>query len=192
MVITGGTINGVGTSKSNAFAVLDPVTTMNLKVGRSLVLEAGSGAGLTSASILNSGEIKLDVGGLLNSALLLDRELDSALTVTTIDDGVINKYHTGIVLIGGKGSGRFDFNNNALTQNAYPISWTLYSGAEFTIDTSAVGFGDAYIQSLAPRGVDSSLYGYLLFAIDRESTGKSARASGDQGNFTRTEVGSCN
>ena len=96
-----------------------------------------------------------------------------------------------IILAGGKGSGRFDFNDNALTENAYPISWTLSNGGEFTIDTTVAGAGDAFIQSLAPRGVDSSLYGYLLFAIDRESTGKSKRSSTDQGNF-KSESGSCN
>jgi predicted regulator of Ras-like GTPase activity (Roadblock/LC7/MglB family) len=183
LIITGGIVGAGGTDMSNAFAVLDPVSTLNVKVGENLIIQAGQalGPGVASASIVNSGEIKLDVG----------QGFAPGVAGNIVIGG--KSYKEGIILIGGAGSGRFDFNDNALTENGYPISWTLHRGAEFTIDTTAgIGFGDAYIQSLAPRGVDSSLYGYLLFTIDREATGKSDRASSDQGNFTRTEVGSCN
>ncbi len=181
MVLTGGTVINGSTSKSNAFAELDPISTLNLQVGNNLILVGGTGPGFVSASIVNSGEIDLDVG----------RNLPLTSGNTVVIGG--KTYKSGIILVGGKGSGRFDFNNNVLTENAYPISWTIANGGEFTIDTTTAGAnaGDAFMQSLAPRGVDSSLYGYLLFAIDRESTGKSKRSTTDQGNF-KAEAGSCN
>jgi hypothetical protein len=180
MILTGGTVLNAGKSKSNAFAELDPISTLNLEVDRNLVLVGGTGAGLVSASIVNSGEIKLDVG----------KSLTNPSDATFDVNG--KTYDSGIILVGGSGSGRFDFNNNPLPDNAYPISWTIHNGGKFTIDTTAgAAAADAFIQSLAPRGVDPSLYGYLLFAIDRESTGKSKRSATDQGNL-KTEVGSCN
>jgi hypothetical protein len=128
---------------------------------------------------LNSGEIKLNVG--------TDATKPATVTIGS------QTYPKGIILVGGSGSGRFDFNNNPLTENAYPISWTLYNGGQFTIDSAGGALvGDAFIQSLAPRSVDSSLYGYLLFSIDRESTGKNGRAATDQSNFKRVEATSCN
>jgi hypothetical protein len=177
MHIKGGTVDAGGTN-SNAFAVFDPITKLNVKVGKNLILEGGSGPGIVNASILNSGEIALDIGSTF--APLASTKVIGAKT-----------YQEGLILIGGKGSGLFDFNDNPLTENAYPITWTLHKGAGFTIDTSGTG-GDAFIQSLAPRSVDSSLYGYLLFSIDRESTGKTDRAASDQGNFSHEEATSCN
>jgi hypothetical protein len=187
MRLTGGTMD-VGGTDSTAIAVFDPISALKVEVGKNLILEGGEGPAnsLVYASILNSGEILLDVGQAFAPGL-----------AGTISIGT-QTYKEGIILIGGAGSGRFDFNNNALSQNGYPISWTLYNGAEFTVDTGALASapslfrGDAFIQSLAPRGVDSGLYSYLLFAIEQESTGRSERAANDQSNFTRTGVGSCN
>jgi hypothetical protein len=180
MQIIGGTMDAGGDKKSTAIAVFDPFNPLSITVGKNLIIQGGTGPAdsLVSASILNSGEIKMDVGQALTPG-------------STVTIGA-HTYPGGIILVGGKGSGRFDFNNNPLTENGYPISWTLAKGAEFTIDTTGgTTVGDAFIQSLAPRGVDTSLYGYLLFAIDRESTGKSKRSSTDQGNF-KAEAGSCN
>ncbi len=178
LTIRGGTVDD-GNKKSTAFAVLDPISTMNLKVGKNLIMQGGSGPGVVSASIVNSGEIFLDVGS-------------DPLTPATVTIGG-QTYPKGIILIGGKGSGRFDFNNNPLTENAYPITWTLQNGGAFTIDTMApAGTGDAYIQSLAPRAVDSSLYGYLMSTLEHDHERHTVEPV-DQGNYKRVEAKtSCN
>ena len=168
-----------GNKKSTALAVFDPFNPLSITVGNNLILQGGTGPAksLVFASILNSGEIKLDVGNNL--------PLASGNTVSIGGQ----TYPGGIILVGGKGSGRFDFNSNPLTQNAYPISWILHNGGQFTIDTGALGASDAFIQSLAPRGVDSSLYGYLLHTID--NFGNEKRSGYNQSNFTRKDAGSC-
>jgi hypothetical protein len=183
MYLTGGVLVNPGTSQSSATAEIGPVTqvdpfeTLNLDVGKNLILQSGSGPGLNSASIVNTGQIIMTIG----------KKLPQTSGNTVVVNG--HSYDAGIIVIGGPGSGRFDRVDNPLTQNAYPISWSLLNGGQFTIDTRTMGASasDAFMQSLAPRGIDPGLLGPILHPLDPDKSNKPS-----QGNFKQEAESSCN
>ncbi|MBL8490797.1 MAG: hypothetical protein JNM82_08465, partial [Rhodocyclaceae bacterium] len=178
MVIAGGSSSiFLGSRNSgSALAVLDPEVPMTITTGGSLALIGGSAKpGITSsASIFNAGPITLDVRG------------RGSFTDTYRATGV---HPAGLLLIGGSGSGRFDLNDDPVLANDYPVKYLL-SGGSYTVITSLRG-GDAYIQSRAPIGIDSSLLGYIFFAINNETQTRGKRSIVDQATPDRSQAGQC-
>ena len=98
-------------------------------------------------------------------------------------------HKAGLLLIGSRGSGRFDLNDSPVAGADLPVKYTLHGGA-YTVITSLPG-GDAFIQSRAAIGIDHSLLGYILFATNNETETRGKRSLVDQATQERSQAGQC-
>jgi hypothetical protein len=182
-LLTGGTILGSPT-KATALAVFDPENVLEVNTGGSVVITGGSvPAGSTTnpnliatASIQNGGPIKFTIGA------------SGTYTHPDLEIGVIP---AGLILAGGSGSGRFDEFDFPVTWNGYPISYQFTGGGSYTVVSTLAGAADGYVKSRAPSGIDESLFGYLMFAINTESIARGRRTQSDQGNYELKKAGQC-
>ena len=186
-VLTGGTINSAGSGgRATALAVFDPELPLNIKVGGSVAVIAGTAPTasanlLASAGILNAGPINFTIGG------TGDFIHPNVAIAGLLGSGV----KAGLIIAGSRGSGLYDVFDNPVTNNGYPISYRFTDGGRLTVITDFSSHADAFVKSRAPLGVDESLLGYLYYSINTETIAKSRRGESDQGNFKRKTAGQC-
>jgi hypothetical protein len=147
LYLLGGTALG---GKGVALAQIDP-TTMDLNVGGNLVLVGGAAAGGdASATIVNTGEIKINVGG------------GGAVTLPGL-----GTFSPGLVMVGGNGSGLFDNNSVKLDGSFFPITVRFASGGGQITTAFSSLLSDAYIQSLQTRNVNSNLLDFVINSLNQ-------------------------
>jgi len=182
-LLTGGVISGSPT-KAKAFAVFDPENLLEVKTGGSVVITGGSvptGSTINpdliaTASIQNAGPILFSIG---------------ASGTYTHPNSEIGTIPAGLILVGGKGSGRFDEFDSPVTWNDYPIAYEFLNGGQYTVITSLENTADGYVKSRAPMALDESLFGYFTFAANIESISRGKRSLSDQGNYELKKAGQC-
>jgi len=164
------------TGSASAAATIDPVVPLTISTGGNLIVQAGVGPG-SAALILNQGDIVLTVGGGGTSY---------SYTYTAASGGATTNV-SGLVLIGGAGSGLYGANKLAITLG----DEIKLIGGPYTrlIDG---GLAKASIEANSPRSlfVDGDLLNYLVYATN-ESTA-SARLRVGRSIADDSDLPSCN
>ena len=151
------------TNLVSAQAFLDPAT-MQITTGGNVVLIGGLGPN-ASAKILNSGDIKLSIGG--NAPVTYVNPL-------TNETGTVSR--GGLVIIGGPGSGIFDSFNNPISLAVPPVEVSFIGGGGYTLlQYPTILVAPAYIQSGPSRNFNS-LLAYILYAANEETRVTRVRA----------------
>ncbi|MBK8063876.1 MAG: S-layer family protein [Betaproteobacteria bacterium] len=161
LLLIGGTANATGSAQPSATALIDPLQDLVIRTAGSIVLQAGqiTGAvarGAASAKIVNEGNINLFIGGGGSSYTFNGPSGQVALG-------------TGLIMIGGGGSGILDKNEVPLPGTTVPITITFTGGGSIVTHTPS---GGSYAPAIIQTGVttfDESLLSYIIFAANEET-----------------------
>jgi hypothetical protein len=152
LVLKSGTSTRTGGSASAA-ALIDPVVPLTISTGGNLVVQAGVGAG-SAAQILNQGDIVLSVGG-AGSRYSYTRTTGGAPALLS-----------GLVLIGGAGSGLFGANRLAIV----PGDEIKLTGSGYSLLFDG-GLASASINANSPRSLFAlgDLLNFLVYATNEQT-----------------------
>ncbi len=162
IVLIGGTADSKGGGQTSAAAKIDPVN-LRINTGGYIKLVGGEGGG-ARAALVNSGDMEINIGGKLDYTYT-----DAGGTHTV--QGV------GLILIGGKGSGLYDRDNQPI-ELYYDVSSQVLllfpavnggAGGGTYVLQEDLAKASAFVQSLSPRGFDDSLMAYVIFAANEET-----------------------
>jgi hypothetical protein len=171
------------TGQSTAVARVDP-NVLRIITGGDIHLIGGVGPN-SSASIINAGDIEFYIGG--GGRKTLTYQVSASATAAT---PVVQRSHEvpgGLVIVGGRGSGLFGAQNQAIIFGD-EIKVFYSGGGTFTTVIDGP-MSAAFVQANSPRA-NESLLRYIIYAANEETRASRARAG--IGGADDSNLPSCN